>query len=107
VTLHQIKAIPQSRWIEVSVGEAMTPTSELRTVSLETPIMEALQVMEGEDINQMPVVAGEQLLGMISRDHLLRVLSAKMELESPSGTGRNQLATARNKPSRHALHTEG
>jgi CBS domain-containing protein len=106
VTLHQIKAIPQSRWTEVSVGEAMTPMAELRTVSPETPILEALQVMEGEDINQMPVVAGKQLLGMISRDHLLRVLSAKMELEFPSGSVRNQPATTRNTPPRKALHPE-
>ena len=28
VTLHQIKAVPQERWAQVSVGEAMTPVSQ-------------------------------------------------------------------------------
>jgi Zn-dependent protease/CBS domain-containing protein len=95
VTLHQIKAIPQSRWTELTVGEAMTPLAELRTVSPETPILEALQAMEGEDVNQMPVVLKGQLLGMITRDHLLRVLSAKMELQSPGGTGPNELSAVK------------
>ena len=80
VTLHQIKAVPQSRWAEVSVGEAMTPVAKLRMVAPETPISEVLQTMEGGDINQVPVVKDGQFVGMITRDHILRVLSAKMEL---------------------------
>lgn len=80
VTLHQIKAVPQSQWTDVSVGEAMTPLAKLRVVAPETPILEVLQTMEGEDINQVPVAKGGQLVGMLTRDHILRVLSAKMEL---------------------------
>jgi Zn-dependent protease/CBS domain-containing protein len=80
VTLHQIKAVPQSRWADVSVGEAMTPLAKLRVVAPETPILEVLQTMEGEDVNQVPVAKGGQLVGMLTRDHILRVLSAKMEL---------------------------
>lgn len=85
VTLHQIKAVPQARWTNVSVEEAMTPLSRLRVVAPETPILEVLQVMEGENINQVPVTKGEQLLGMITREHVLRVLSARMELENRPG----------------------
>ncbi len=32
------------------------------------------------------VVAGDRLVGMITRDHLLRVLAAKMELDVPGMT---------------------
>jgi len=81
VTLHQIKAVPQSRWTDVSVGEAMTPSATLRVVAPETPILEVLRTMEGEDINQMPGAQGGRLVGMLTRDHILRVLSAKMELD--------------------------
>jgi len=80
VTLHQIKAVPQSRWTDVSVEEAMTPLAKLRLVAPETPVLEVLQAMKGEDINQVPVAKGGQLVGMLTRDHILRVLSAKMEL---------------------------
>jgi len=94
VTLHQVKAVPQERWAEISVGEAMTPSAKVRTVAPKTPILEVLQIMEGEDINQVPVVAGNRLEGMITRDHLLRVLSAKMELELQMGTGFSRASTA-------------
>lgn len=81
VTLHQIKAVPQERWGQVSVGEAMTPVSQLRIVAPDQPLLDVLQLLEGRDINQVPVAAGGQLVGMITRDHLLRVLALKMELD--------------------------
>lgn len=86
VTLHQIKAVPQERWGQVSVGEVMTPVSQVRVVAPDQPILEVFQLLEGRDINQVPVVAGDRLVGMITRDHLLRVLAAKMELDVPGMT---------------------
>ena len=83
VTLHQIKAVPQELWGQVSVGKAMTPVSRLRIVAPDQPLLDVLQLLEGGDVNQVPVVAGDRLLGMITRDHLLRVLAAKMELDMP------------------------
>lgn len=82
VTLHQIKAVPADQWGRVSVGEAMTPSVKVRAVAPDTPILEVLRVMEDGDINQLPVVSGERLLGMITREHLLRVLSARMEMNT-------------------------
>ncbi len=85
VTLHHIKAVPQKRWVQVSVGEVMTPMWQLRVVGPDQPLLDVLQLLEGRDINQVPVVAGDRLLGMITRDHLLRVLALKLELDM-SGT---------------------
>ena len=48
-----------------------------------TPLLEVLRLLEGQDVNQVPVVADDRLVGMITRDHLLRVLAAKMELGLP------------------------
>ncbi len=83
ITLHHIKPVPQERWAQVSVGEAMMPLSQVRVVAPDTPLLEVLQLLEGEDVNQVPVAAGDRLVGMITRDHLLRVLAAKMELDMP------------------------
>ncbi len=87
VTLHQVKAVPQDQWTRTSVGEAMTPAAKVRAVAPETPILDVLQVMEREDVNQVPVISGERLVGMMTRDQLLRVLSAKMELDVPEEQG--------------------
>jgi Zn-dependent protease/CBS domain-containing protein len=86
ITLHQVKAVRQERWGMVSVGEAMTPSPQVRAVAPGTPILEVLQILEGEDVNQVPVVKGGQLVGMLTRDHILRVLSAKMELDVLGGS---------------------
>jgi CBS domain-containing protein len=51
-------------------------------VAPETPILEVLGIMEAGDVNQVPVVTGNRFLGMISRDHVLGVLYARMELRS-------------------------
>lgn len=82
ITLHQVKTIPRDRWEDTALSSAMTPLARLRVVAPETPILKVLDVMEAGDVNQVPVVTGHRLLGMISRDHLLGVLYARMELGS-------------------------
>jgi len=85
VTLHQIKAVPQERWAQVPVADAMTPAAQVHTVPPSKPVLDVLRILEGEDVNQVPVVDGGRVVGMITRDHLLRVLAAKMELDEPFG----------------------
>jgi len=80
VTLHQVKAVPSERWEDSFVAQAMTPIDRLHAVAPEMPILEVLGVMEQHDVNQVPVTQAGRLLGMITRDHLLRVLYANLEL---------------------------
>ena len=80
VTLHQVKAIPKARWEDSFVAQAMTPLDQLHAVAPKTPILEVLAVLERGDVNQVPVTQDGRLLGMITRDHLLRVLYANLEL---------------------------
>jgi Zn-dependent protease/CBS domain-containing protein len=80
ITLHQIKTIPRDRWELTTLSSVMTPLTRLRIVAPETPILQVLEVLEAGDVNQVPVVSGNRLLGMISRDHVLAVLFARMEL---------------------------
>jgi Zn-dependent protease len=87
VTLHQIRAVPRELWGHTTVREAMTPLAGMQVVVPQTPVMEVLQTMEREDINQVPVMKSGSLLGMITRERLLRVLSANLEL-GERGTAR-------------------
>jgi CBS domain-containing protein len=47
----------------------------LYTVAAETPVDEAFQFMELEDIERVPVVEGERLVGVLSRSGLQRRLA--------------------------------
>ncbi len=96
VTLHQVKAVPRDLWSRTAIRAAMTPLSRVRVVGPETPIMEVLQTMEQDDINQVPVTVGGRLLGIITRDRLLRVITAHMEVgehRTPRTTRRPAMGT--------------
>lgn len=90
VTLHHVKAVPRDQWDRTPVETIMLPLSRLRTVDVGTRLIEVLTLMEQEDINQVPVTRQDRLVGMITRDHLLRVLTTQMELggQATSGLGR-------------------
>ncbi|GIW54657.1 MAG: hypothetical protein KatS3mg082_1061 [Nitrospiraceae bacterium] len=60
----------------------MTPLVDLTVVLPDTTIAEVLQVMESLDVNQVPVIRSGRFLGMTSRDHLLWMLYARLELET-------------------------
>lgn len=81
ITSHEVKAIPKARWPFTVVYDVMRPLSELRTVSPDTPVSEALEIIGREDINQLPALANGKLAGMISRDQILRYLLTRAELK--------------------------
>jgi len=59
----------------------MRPLERLRTVTTETPVSKALEIIVRDDINQLPALANGRLEGMISRDQILRHLLTRAELK--------------------------
>lgn len=80
VTLHHLKLVPQAQWGSVTVAEILTPMEKLLKVSPEDDALDALELMVENDVNQMPVVEGEEVLGLIRRDHLLQFIRTRLEL---------------------------
>jgi predicted transcriptional regulator len=39
-----------------------------------------LERMQNQDINQMPVMSGSRVLGLISRDSILRMIQMRLEV---------------------------
>lgn len=81
ITPNEVKGIPQARWPFTTVYEAMRPLAELRTVTPETPVSEALEIIGRDNVNQLPALSNGQLEGMISRDQILRYLLTRAELK--------------------------
>jgi Zn-dependent protease len=75
VTLGDVRKIPRDSWDESRVSDVMTPASELQTMRPQEPAMDALQVLAGQGIDQLPVVEGESLVGMIRRQDIVRWLA--------------------------------
>jgi Zn-dependent protease len=80
ITPHEVKAVARERWSSTTVYDVMRPLDQLRTVTPDTPVTDALEMIGQDDVNQLPVLANGRLLGMISRDHILRYLLTRAEL---------------------------
>lgn len=83
VTLTDVRAVPREQWPETSVYRAMTPASRLHTVSPQEKMMTVLQLMAEHDVNQLPVVQGRELAGMLDRADVMRTISLRRELGVP------------------------
>ena len=80
ITANEIKEVEPKLRIHKTVSDAMRPIHQLRTVTTDTPVTEALEVMAREDLNQLPVVSGGRVEGVISRGQALRYLQTRIEL---------------------------
>jgi len=83
ITPRDIGSIPRELWDKATVREAMRPLEELHIITPETQVLDALKLMAGNDVNQLPVVANGNLLGIFSRSQLMQVLHARSELQLP------------------------
>ncbi len=80
LTLHNIKSVPQSHWGVTGVKEIMTPVDKLNIVHPDQDALSILEQMDASNINQMPVVNGGGVIGLITRDNLVRLLRTHSEL---------------------------
>ncbi|MBH0201368.1 MAG: CBS domain-containing protein, partial [Nitrospira sp.] len=80
ITPHEVKTVERARWPSTMVSDVMRPLNHLRTVTPDTPVADALEMIGQDDVNQLPVLANGRLIGMISRDHILRYLLTRAEL---------------------------
>jgi Zn-dependent protease/CBS domain-containing protein len=80
VTMHDIKAVPRDQWSIKTVGEVMTPFSNLKSVGPGEDLTTALKLLTEQNINQLPVVEGGNIVGMFARDKLLSFISVRGEL---------------------------
>ena len=77
VTLTDAQQLDREQWPTTSVYRAMTPLEKLHTVS---PLEEAaavLQLMSETDVNQVPVVEGSRIIGIIARADILRLIQVR------------------------------
>jgi len=83
VALPDIKSVPREQWSETRVEAVMTPLVKLKTVGPEEDLASAFRLLTSENVNQLPVVSGEMLEGMLARENLLSFISLKESFGSP------------------------
>ncbi|MGH9675838.1 MAG: site-2 protease family protein [Candidatus Acidiferrum sp.] len=89
MNVHTLNSVPRSEWAHNAVQSAMIPRERILWASPEEPLLGLLQRLLSADVNQMPVLGGSaedgpQIVGMVTRDSILRVMQTRSELGSPA-----------------------
>jgi CBS domain-containing protein len=74
LTLHHIKEAPRSGWPTTTAALVMVPAAQIKWVRPDTELRTALQEMDRDRVNQLPVMANGQILGILTRDGIISFL---------------------------------
>jgi len=85
MNVHRLNSIPRDEWANTSVQAAMIPRDKILWAAPDESVLGLLERLLAADVNQMPVVSGAQndgaqIVGMVSRDSILRVMRTRGEL---------------------------
>ena len=82
MTTEALHSVPQEDWDVTSVQAVMLPKDKLHWAAPEEPALSLLDRMRTIGMQQMPVIAGGSVVGIVTRDSILRVLQARNELST-------------------------
>lgn len=82
ITLSDIRHVPREEWGQVPVGQVMIPQERLHVVTPQQNLNDVLPLMVGRDVNQLPVVQDGRLVGVLTRDAIMRYLEVRRSLGS-------------------------
>ena len=85
VTAEALNTVPQQDWDVTSVQAVMLPKNKLHWAAPEEPALSLLDRMRTIGMQQMPVIAGGNVVGIVTRDSILRVLQSRHEVGSFAG----------------------
>jgi len=82
-----LNTVPRDEWAMNSVQAVMVPREKILWASPEEPLQRVLERLMAADVNQMPVVSHAEdgaahIIGMITRDAILRVIQTRSELSA-------------------------
>jgi len=80
MTLHNVKEVPREQWTTETVKEAMTPLDKLKWVRPDEELSSVLRILTENNVNQVPVVQDNKIIGMVSRESLLNFVHVRSRL---------------------------
>ena len=80
LTLHDMKEIPRPSWTTTTAAQAMVPLEKLSRLDSNAELWTAMEKMSRDEINQMPVVLGNKLVGMLSTGDIVKYLQTLKQL---------------------------
>jgi predicted transcriptional regulator len=80
IALHQVREVPSSEWATTSAAEVMVRLEQSRAIDPDTELCAALEEMDRDGVDLLPVTRDQQVIGMLSREDVINVLRNPEEL---------------------------
>jgi signal-transduction protein with cAMP-binding, CBS, and nucleotidyltransferase domain len=80
MTLHRIKEVPRQEWSTKTVAQAMVPLDRWKRINPDAELWTALEEMDRDGVNQLPVMRDGQVLGMLGREDVITFLRTLQEV---------------------------
>jgi Zn-dependent protease/predicted transcriptional regulator len=81
LTLHHLRDTPKEQWTSTTVGQVMIPREKWKELTLNTELWDAIAEMDRNGVNQLPVMTGDHIEGMLTREDIISYLQ---ELKEPA-----------------------
>ena len=82
VTIDALKKIDRNKWPFTMVGQVARRFEQLLTVSPETPLRRALELMAQDNVTELPVVSNGEFVGLVSRGRVVEFMQTQQELKA-------------------------
>ncbi len=81
LTLHHLRDVPKEQWPTTTVEQVMIPCAKWKDLKLDTDLWDAMQEMDRDGVNQLPVMTDGHIEGMLTREDIISYLR---ELRGPN-----------------------
>jgi Zn-dependent protease len=82
LTLQTIRGIPRDRWSITTAEEAMIQAGNMQWVRPDSELWDALERMDQNGVNQLPVIQDDQIAGLLTRENVISFLRTLQEFRS-------------------------
>jgi Zn-dependent protease/predicted transcriptional regulator len=84
--IEALQSVPREEWSSTSVQAVMIPREKLPWTAPDEPVLSVLERMRSANVDQLAVVRGDSVVGLVTRDSILRVVQARAELGHVTGS---------------------
>ena len=84
--IEALQSFPREEWPATSVQAAMISRERLPWTAPDEPVLSVLERMRSANVDQLAVIRGDNVVGLVTRDSILRVVQARSELGHVPGT---------------------
>ncbi len=82
LTPKRIRAVPQLDWPATTAEQAMIPLTRVEQAQPDEDLWDALEEMDQDGLDELPVVAGSEVLGVLRRDDIIGYLRTLRDFAS-------------------------